>query len=72
MNCAFPLNSLSLEDKMDNIKDVKDAKLSNILDNIEDTILLLWLFRKIKKSRRLMEKKKQRKFWVDLFLRREN
>ena len=72
MNCAFPLNSLSLEDKMDNIKDVKDAKLSNILDNIEDTILLLWLFRKIKKSRRLMEKKKQRKFWVDLFLGREN
>ena len=43
------LNSLSLEDKM---------------DDIEDTILLLWLFRKRRKSRRLIEKKKQRKFWV--------
>ena len=43
------LNSLSLEDKM---------------DDIEDAILLLWLFRKRRKSRRLIEKKKQRKFWV--------
>ena len=42
------LNCLSLEDKM---------------DDIEDTILL-WLFRKRRKSRRLIEKKKQRKFWV--------
>ena len=42
------LNSLSLEDKM---------------DDIEDTILLLWLSRKRRKSLRLMEKKKQRKFW---------
>ena len=43
------LNSLPLEDKM---------------DDIEDAILLLWLFRKRRKSRRLIEKKKQRKFWV--------
>ena len=43
------LNSLSLEDKM---------------DDIEDTILLLWLFRKTRKSCRLIEKNKQRKFWV--------
>ena len=43
------LNSLSLENKM---------------DDIEDTILLLWLFRKRRKSYRLIEKKKQRKFWV--------
>ena len=34
------------------------------MDDIEDTILLLWLFRKRRKSRRLIEKKKQRKFWV--------
>ena len=44
-----PLNSLFLGDKM---------------DDIEDTILLLWLFRKRRKSRRLMEKKKERKFWA--------
>ena len=43
------LNSLSLEDK---------------IDDIEDAILLLWLLRKRRKSRRLIEKKKQRKFWV--------
>ena len=34
------------------------------MDDIEDTILLLSLFRKRRKSRRLIEKKKQRKFWV--------
>ena len=34
------------------------------MEDIEDTILLLWLFRKRRKSRRLIEKKKQRKFWV--------
>ena len=34
------------------------------MDDIEDTILLLWLFRKRRKSRRLIEKKKPRKFWV--------
>ena len=38
--------------------------VEDIMDDIEDTILLLWLFRKKRKSRRLMEKKKQRKFWV--------
>ena len=34
------------------------------MDDIEYTILLLWLFRKRRKSYRLIEKKKQRKFWV--------
>ena len=34
------------------------------MDDIEDTILLLWLFRKTRKSCRLIEKNKQRKFWV--------
>ena len=34
------------------------------MNDIEDTILLLSLFRKRRKSRRLIEKKKQRKFWV--------
>ena len=48
------LNSLPLEDKM---------------DDIEDAILLLWLFRKRRKSRRLIEKKKQRQFWVRSILR---
>ena len=33
------------------------------MDDIKDTILLLWLFRKRRKSC-LIEKKKQRKFWV--------
>ena len=55
--CAFQfpllihnqLNSLSLE---------------GISDDVEDTILLFWLFRKRRKSCRLMEKKKQTKFWV--------
>ena len=48
------LNSLSLEDKM---------------DDIEDTILLLCLSRKRRKSRCLMEKKKKRKFWVKSIFR---
>ena len=43
------LNSLSVED---------------IMDDIEDTILLLWLFRKRRKSRRLPEKKSQKKLRV--------
>ena len=34
------------------------------MDDITDTILLLWLFRKRRKSFRLMEKKKQSKFWI--------
>ena len=50
------LNSLSAEDKM---------------NDIEDTILLLWLFRKRRKSR-LMEKKRLKNSGSDLFLTREN
>ena len=39
--------------------------LEDKMDDIEDTILLLWLFRNRRKSRRrLMEKKKQRKFYI--------
>ena len=38
--------------------------VENIMDDIKDTILLLWLFRKRRKSRSLMQKKKERKFWV--------
>ena len=51
------LNSLSVED---------------IMDDIEDTILLLWLFRKRRKSCRLMEKKRLKNSGSDLFLTREN
>ena len=51
------LNSLSAEDKM---------------NDIEDTILLLWLFRKRRKSCRLMEKKRLKNSGSDLFLTREN
>ena len=42
------------------------------MDDIEDTIFLLWLFNKRRKSCRLMEKKKQNKFWVrSIFKERE-
>ena len=41
--------------------------LEEKMQDIEYTILLLWLFSKRRKSRRLMENKK-----LDLFLGREN